>query len=85
MEHLPTHHGPTTRLSRIAVFRLKQAERRREEAIWAAHRAYANEVDAIFANEQQRIAPEPRPAIANAHPWPWLVNIRAFASGLRHG
>lgn len=84
MEHskVNTHHGPETRLSRIGTFRLKQAERRRNDAIAQAHRQYAADIDAVFAAEAR---PRPAPAIANPIAWPWLADLRALARGLRHG
>lgn len=80
-----SHHGPTTRLSRLAMFRLKQAEIRRDGAIEAARRRYAAEVDAILAGQRPCLIPAEAPAIANAHPWPWLTNLRALAAGVRRG
>jgi hypothetical protein len=80
MGHVSTHHGPETRLSRIDIFRLKQAERRRNDAIAQAHRQYAADIDAVFANEAK---PQPTPAIANAVRWPWLADLCALARGLR--
>lgn len=74
-----THHGPETRLSRLDVFRLKQAELRRNEAIRLAHQRYLEDIDEVFAGRREE------PALANSFRWPWLADIRAIARRVRHG
>lgn len=88
MEHptvIGTHHGPTTRLSRLSVYRLKRAGIERDAAIEQAQKRYMAEVQRIFDVERQALAPPRRPALANDHPWSWFVDLRALAGRLRHG
>jgi hypothetical protein len=85
MGHLTTintHQGPETRVSRMGVFRLKRAIQQRDAAIRQAQKAYGEEVQAIFDAEHRAAI---RPALANAHPWPWLADLRVLARRLRHG
>lgn len=82
MEHHETPPGTTivhthqlndgNRLSRLADFRLKDAERRRDAAIAQAHDDYTHEVEMLL-HRTDRPATKSLAAgkPANAFPWPW--------------
>lgn len=78
----PRRIGKTT-IARLTEFRLKAAEKRRDEAIQEAHDRYAEEVRALQAMDMRVVLAQRAGETANLYRWPFRrADLRDAASAL---